>query len=259
MTSRITSLSAAFRQWPVWLWFARQDIRARYRGSLLGPLWLVLNLGILIGGLSIIYGTVFQMPLKTYVPYITAGFMAWWFISGCLTESCSAFITNSQLIANQPLPLGIYVLRVIARQVLLFAHNFIVLVVVAAVFLIRPNAQLLLFVPGFLLVLALLLTLGVFLAIVCARYRDIPHTVTNLLQISMFITPIMFMKDMLGSRSRLATWNPFYHMVDAIRAPLLGEAPDASTWVFLIVANVASLALTLWLMKRAGHRVPYLV
>lgn len=259
MKSPITSLPAAFRQWPVWLWFARQDIKARYRGSLLGPLWLVLNLGILIGGLSVIYATVFQMPLKLYVPYITTGFMAWWFISGCLTESCDAFTANSLLIANQPLPLGIYVLRVIARQVLLFAHNFLVLLVVAAIFLVSPSFSIFLFVPGFLLVLALLVTTGLSLAIICARYRDIPHIVSNLLQISMFVTPIMFMKDMLGHRAFLAQGNPFYHMVDAIRAPLLGESPEASTWIFLVAANLASLALALWLMRRAGHRVPYLV
>ena len=146
-----------------------------------------------------------------------------------------------------------------ARQVLLFAHNFLVLLVVAAIFLVSPSFSIFLFVPGFLLVLALLVTTGLSLAIICARYRDIPHIVSNLLQISMFVTPIMFMKDMLGHRAFLAQGNPFYHMVDAIRAPLLGESPEASTWIFLVAANLASLALALWLMRRAGHRVPYLV
>ncbi|MFM8459568.1 MAG: ABC transporter permease, partial [Chthoniobacterales bacterium] len=121
--SPTTSITEAFRQWRIWWWFARRDIRSRYRGSVLGPLWLIATLGILVGGLSIVYGAVFNQPLKTFIPYLTAGFMAWWFVSVSITECCSAFINSSALIRNQPLPIAIYVLQTIARNVLILATN----------------------------------------------------------------------------------------------------------------------------------------
>lgn len=259
VNSETTSISAALRSWRVWFWFARRDIKARYRGSLLGPLWLVLNLAILVGGLAVVYGAVFGQPLQTYVPYLTAGFMAWWFISGCLTESCQAFTASAHLIKNQPLPIGVHVYQVVARHGLLWAHNLLVFALVAVACGLAPGWSLLLLVPGLVLVTMLLASTGLCLALICARYRDIPHLVTSLLQIVMLVTPIMFLKDMLGPRAPLALWNPFFHVVEAIRAPLLGEAPSAFTWAFLLAANLAAGSAAWWLMRRAGHRVAYLV
>ena len=259
MPSVATSLFSALMHWPVWLWFGRQDIRSRYRGSLLGPLWLVLNLGILVATLSLIYATVFDLPLDVYMPHVTTGFLASWFIAGAMTDSCTAFTTNAQIIRNLPLPLGIHVLRVLTRNGLLMAHNFIVYLIVAIAFGIWPNFNTLLVLPGLLLVFSLLFTMGLLLAIVCARFRDVPHIVTSIVQVVMFITPIMFLKDMLARKAILAEANPFYHMIEAIRAPLLGHAPEMLTWGFLVSANLVSAFVAAWLMRRAGHRVPYLV
>lgn len=257
--SSTTSLAEAFRQWRTWVWLAKRDIKARYRGSVLGPLWLLATLGVLVGGLSIVYGTVFNQPLKTFIPYLTAGFMAWGFISTSIAESCSAFIGNSALIRNQPLPIAVYVFQTIARNALIFATNLLVLLVVAIACGLTPTSINLLAIPGFVLVGTLLGSTGLCLAIICARYRDIPHLVTNLLQVAMLLTPIMFLKSMLGPRAAFANFNPFFHMVDAIRGPLIGEMPSLLTWSVLVVANIAAAAAALWLMRRAGHRVAYLV
>ncbi len=259
LTSSTTSILEAFRQWRIWLWFARRDIRSRYRGSVLGPLWLILTLGILVGGLSIVYGTVFSQPLKTFIPYLTAGFMAWWFVSVSITECCTAFISNGELIRNQPLPIGIYVLQTVARNALILATNLIVFLVVALLCGLHPSLAHLLIIPGFAAVSALLCSLGLFLAIICARFRDIPHLVANMLQIALLLTPIMFLKSMLGPRAAFADLNPFFHMVDAIRGPLLGETPSLITWSFLVLANLITAAAASRLMRRAGHRVAYLV
>ena len=257
--SSTTSIPAAFRHWRVWWWFARRDIRSRYRGSVLGPLWLIATLAILVGGLSLVYGTIFSQPLKTFIPYLTAGFMAWWFVSASITECCSAFILNSALIRNQPQPIAIYVLQAIARNTLILATNLIVFLLVAVTCGLRPSTTNLLAIPGFALVGALLFSTGLCLAIICTRFRDIPHLVTNLLQVAMLLTPIMFLKSMLGPRAVLADLNPFFHLVDAIRSPLLGVAPSSITWVFLAFANLGSALCAVWLMRRAGHRIAYLV
>lgn len=257
--SSTTSIAEAFRQWRIWWWFARRDIRSRYRGSVLGPLWLVATLGILVGGLSVVYGAVFNQPLKTFIPYLTAGFMAWWFVSASINECCTAFVNNSPLIRNQPLPIAIYVLQTIARNFIILATNIIVFLVVVLLCGLQLSLTNLLAIPGFILVSSLLFSVGLSLAIICARFRDIPHLVANLLQVAMLLTPIMFLKSMLGPRAAFANLNPFFHMVDAIRGPLVGETPSLITWSFLVVANLCAAAAAAWFIRRAGHRVAYLV
>lgn len=69
----------------------------------------------------------------------------------------------------------------------------------------------------------------------------------------------MSLKSMLGSRAALAQFNPFFHLIDAIRSPLMGEAPEPATWWFLAGTNLLSALLAFWLMRRAGHWVAYLV
>lgn len=243
----------------MWLWFARQDIRSRYRGSLLGPFWLALNLAILVGALSFIYATVFNLPLEVYVPHITTGFIVWFFISGMVTDSCTAFTSNVQMVRNMPLPLGVHVMRLVGRHTLLMAHYLIIYLIVAVVYGIWPNFYTLLVIPGYLLVAALLYTSGMSLGIICARFRDVTHIVASIVQVTMFVTPIIFLKEMLQRQVIIADANPFFHMIEVIRAPLLGEPPEMLTWAVLIVINLVSLAVAQWLLQRAGHRVPYLV
>lgn len=255
----LSSFGAAARAWPIWLWFARLDIRARYRGSLLGPVWLALNLATLSIGMGIVYGAVFGMPLSEYIPYLTTGFMVWWFLSGSLNESCTAFTANERLIRNQRLPLGIYVLRVLARNWLLLGHNFLVFVGVAIFFGLKPTFESLLVVPGFLLLATLVFQLSIILAILCARFRDVPHVVANFLQLFMLVSPIAYKRSQLEKHAPLADWNPVYHMIDVVRAPLLGHAPAPLTWMVLLCANLVFGAAAFLLMRRWGSRVPCMV
>ena len=253
------SLINAFPKWEIWFWFARQDIKARYRGSVLGPFWIVLNLGILVTALSLIYSTVFGLSLDIYAPYLASGFLVWWFISGVMNESCSAFTDNSNIVRNMRLPLGIHVLRVVARNAFLMLHNFIIFIVTAILFGITPTLNTLLIIPGLILVFSIMYFTGTSLAIICTRYRDVPHIISSAIQVTMFITPIMFMKDMLHRQAFPADANPFYHIIESIRAPMLGQAPQMTTWLFLTGLFLISLLTELYLVRRAGHRIPYLV
>ncbi len=259
LTSSITSIPAALKEWRIWTWFALRDVKARYRGSFLGPIWLVLNLAFFVAALSLVFGAVLGQPLREFAPYVTAGLVAWWFISQAVPDCCNVFINERALIRNLPLPLGVHVLCAVSKHAIFFAHYLLVFLAVAVIFQLRPAWSNLLVVPGFALVASLLVSLGICLAIICARYRDIPHFITNLLTVGMLVTPIMYMKSMLGPRAAFANYNPFYHMVEGIRSPLLGQSPSMTTWVVLAGANLVFGLLAWWLLRRAGNRVAYLV
>src|ERR1700686_2821463 len=81
-----------FRAWRVWTILGWDDIRQRYRRSVIGPFWITLSMGIFILVLGVIYSRLFHTDLQTYLPYLTVGFVVWGFISASANDSCIAFI-----------------------------------------------------------------------------------------------------------------------------------------------------------------------
>ena len=175
-----------------WLWglVAWCDIKQRYRGSVLGPFWLTLSTAVMIGSLGALYSRLFHMDLATYLPYLSLGILIWGLISALLTESCTAFISAEHVIKQIRMPLSVHLYRVIARNVIVFGHNLVVFVIVMLWFRVQVRWADLMVLPGMALLMLGMVPTGLILAAVCARFRDIPPVVANLLQVIFFMTPI---------------------------------------------------------------------
>ena len=74
-------LLAGVRAWPLWTMLGWNDIRQRYRRSVLGPFWITISMAIFIALLGVIYSHIFNIGLKTYLPYLSLGYIIWGFIS----------------------------------------------------------------------------------------------------------------------------------------------------------------------------------
>ena len=134
----------------VHLWGALgwQDIRQRYRRSKLGPFWLTISMGVLVGALGTLYAGLFDIEVAVYLPFVTIGFVVWGLISGLITDGCTAFINAESIIKQVSLPLSVQVYRVVWRTLIIFAHNAVIFVVVAILFSIRPGWAGLLALPA---------------------------------------------------------------------------------------------------------------
>lgn len=111
-----------------------QDIRQRYRRSSLGPFWLTISMGVLIGTLSLVFGTLFNSPLTEFLPFLMVGLILWMFISTTLNEGCMGFIASEAMIKQISLPLYTHILRVLWRNLAIFAHNLVILPIVLLLF-----------------------------------------------------------------------------------------------------------------------------
>jgi ABC-type polysaccharide/polyol phosphate export permease len=248
---------AGFRIRRVWGIMGWDDIRQRYRRSVLGPFWITLSTGIFILLLGIIYSRLFHMELEHYMPYLTVGYIVWGFMSATVNDGCVAFIDPNRIIKQIKLPYSVYVLRMVWRNFIIFLHTIVIYIPVAIVFKVEPNWAMLLAIPGLILVCVNLIWLTTVVAILSTRYRDIQPIIGTVFQLGMFATPIMWPISSLGDARIVAELNPAYHLIEITRAPLLGEFAALHSWLAAIALAIVGSVLAVALLVRASRRIVF--
>ncbi|KAA6187302.1 ABC transporter permease [Thiohalocapsa marina] len=250
---------AGAARFSLWSLLGSKEIRQRYRRSRLGPLWVTLSMGVTVGALGFVYGALFGQPLEAYLPFLAAGFVVWGLISGLVLDGTKAFTDSDGMILQLAAPLSVHVYRVVWSNLLIFAHNIVVFLIVAAWFGVLPGWHVLYAVAGVAIVLLNGVWLGLFLGTVCARFRDVPQIVASVVQILFFITPILWRPEMLPDRALFLGLNPFYHFVELVRAPLLGGVPEATTLAVVALVTLGGWLVTLMAFARYRWRIAYWV
>ncbi len=240
-------------------YFAWGEIRSRYSRSVLGPLWLLLNTSVSIACLSLVYSLLLHQDPAQMVPLITVGLVVWQWMAACVGEASSTFTRNAHFIRNIPGPLSSFLLVLLLRQAMIFAHHLIVILVVFALFPPTWGWSQLLVVPGLALVVANLAWVCLVLAITGARFRDLEHTVAALMPLLFLISPVIYRPDLLAGSQWLVWVNPFSYLIALIRDPLLGAQPPS--FVLLAAASTAVIggAAATLLLGRFRNQVPFWV
>ncbi|WP_245177278.1 ABC transporter permease [Geodermatophilus sp. DF01_2] len=263
--SAFRDLANGWAQRELWFHLGWQDIRQRYRRSVLGPIWITISMAVTAIALGILYAGLFGNPLEEQLPYILVGFIIWAFIAGCISEGSEVFVANSGLITHLPAPISIHVYRLVWRQMLFFAHNLIVYAVMLVVF---PQPLTWTDLSA-LVAFALLVVNGAWIAllvgIVSTRFRDLPPVTQSVVQLLFFLTPIVWIYEDLASnpavaeRAAIVQLNPVFHFVEIVRRPMLGQDQHLHSWVIVTAIAVVGWAMTLLVMRRYRGRVAYWV
>jgi ABC-type polysaccharide/polyol phosphate export permease len=244
--------------WPLWFIIGWLDIRQRYRRSTIGPLWITLSVAIFVTGLGLVYSTLFHMSIKDYLPYLATGIIIWTLLSSLMVEGCTTFILAEGAIKQNPVPISVHVYRVVWRNLIIFAHNIVIYVALVILFPVKVNAALILAPVGLLIVSVCGIGLALTLGIVSTRFRDTPIILTNIIQLIFFTTPIFWRLDTLdASRQWVGILNPFYHLVQIVRQPLLGELPSLVSWTISLVFSLATLSVGVFMYCRFRARIAY--
>ena len=245
-----------------WLWtrLAHQDMRLRYRGSVLGPFWQTITTIIMIGSMGYIYAKLFHVALENYLPLLTIGLIFWQFTAGMITEGCGTFDAVQGIIQQVKLPLSLHAYRLVYRNVLILAHSFVIIPIVLIIFP-HPTAWLRLFelIPGFTLIVINGVAISVLLGMICARFRDVPPIVGSIVQVVFFVTPIVWPPSALGSNSWWAVLNPLYTAIDVMRGPLLGQPTSPHSWAILSTVTVINCGVSFLFFSRFRSRIAFWV
>ncbi len=263
----VDDLRSGWQQRALWGHLGWQDIRQRYRRSVLGPVWISISMAVTAVALGILYAGLFGNPIERQLPYILVGLIVWGFVSGCITEGADVFVTNVGLIHHLPAPLSVHVYRLVWRQSLFFAHNLVVYVLMLLLFPQPLGWASLAALPAFGLLVLNGVWVSLLFGIVSTRFRDLTPVVQSVVQLAFFLTPIVWIyEDLLVSanpviaeRARLVELNPLMHFVEIVRRPLLGQDQLWRYWLVVLVITVFGWVVTVSVLRRYRARVAYWV
>lgn len=255
----LTDFAMAAKSYDLWLYLAWQDVRIKYRRSKIGPLWITLSMSIFCLALGVVYSNLFKIDVTEYLPYLSASFVVWGFISNTLNDFPNLFVDNAPYIKNMKINPLMVLLRSVARGVIIFCHNLLIIIGIYLYFGIWPGINALLALPGFFLVVLNVIAIGISLSIVGARFRDIAPITQSIIQVIFFITPIMWVPRLVPKGSWVIAANPMAYFLDLVRSPLLGNAPSHTSWIVSIITLLLMLGFAAWLYRRKSSRVAFWV
>jgi homopolymeric O-antigen transport system permease protein len=244
----------------------RRDLRAKYKGSVLGLVWSLAHPVVLM----LVYLLVFSVMLKIqtadyehYWLFLLAGLPIWVFFATSLQAAARSLLENANLIRKVRFPRQLVPLSIVATQLVGFAVMLAIVVALSLAYVPSARDTVWLAIPLAALAVCLVAGLSLAVASLNALYRDVEHLVAALLLPWFFLTPVLYSLEAIPGvqdHPRLVDivhyGNPLTPAIEAVRDPLFfGELPAAADAIYLAVAAVLALALGAFVFSRVDDRV----
>lgn len=242
----------SLRHWRSWYHLGMNDIRSKYRRTYLGPLWLVLGMGVSLAMMAVLWSNIFGQDWREYLTYMLSGIITWYWVQAYVTQSCDVYaIEYSGLVRSLPTPPIIFAFRFVLKGALLYVHYLPIWLISAVITGVYPTLLSFAVLPiGAFIIMLNGLSFAIILGFSNARLRDIGPSVLAIMTPMMLMTPILWRPDMLGEYAWLADLNPFTHFVAIIREPLLGDLPSVTTWGWVLGLTSVNTLVALLVYKR---------
>jgi ABC-2 type transport system permease protein/lipopolysaccharide transport system permease protein len=237
----------------------RQQLILRYRQTVFGYFWTLVNPLLMMSVTAVVFSTIFKMDLKTYAIFLFAGMIPFTFFSTAVTQSGQSLIGNESLIKRVYIPkllfpLGISVALLI-DSILAASGLFVIILAIGGNLTIA-----LLFIPiSYILLFFFTFGIALVMTISTVYFRDLQHVVGIIMQALLFLTPVFYKPESLqGKVAWLITLNPLTQFVELFRTPIyLGVFPEVLMVLKAVFLSLLSLAVGLWFFRRHEHRVTF--
>lgn len=233
----LSTYSSVLRQ------LVRQQLTLRYRRTLLGYLWTLINPLLMMSVTAVVFSALNKVELKTFAVFLFAGMIPWNCFSSIVTQSGNSFIYNEGLIKKIYLPKIVFPLSIalggILESIFSFIALFFIMVSIGGQF-----SWALIFIP-FAYVLLFFFSLGIALLVSIATvfFRDLQYIINIVMQALFFLTPILYKSELIaGKVAWLIKFNPVVPFIELFRAPLyLAVLPSASVIMYSVALSCASM------------------
>jgi ABC-type polysaccharide/polyol phosphate export permease len=267
----IADLVDGLRRHELWRLLAWHDVKRGNARTRIGVLWHTLGFLITVGTLGFLYSAVFGQDTHVYVPYLAAGFLVWRFISAIATEGVNSLIAGRGLLTQMAIPVSVLPLRMVCYHGYLFGLNAIAFVLILGLYRILVIPHPLLLILGLFIVVCAGIATVLLAGIAAVFQRWLRNLIPSLMALVFFVTPILWMPNMLtggdgigvgldlsagvNARTALVLMNPFYYFVEIVRGPLLGYDLPIAYWLFAFGITVLLIGAALVLLSRMKSRI----
>lgn len=242
---------------PLWWRLGLDQTASRFQRSVLGPFWMACNLLVIAFALAFVVSLLMGVDMSKSYPQVVAGLLAWSLVGTTIAEAQAIFLYNAGLMQSQRLPLTFYVFLHAQKAATNFLFQLIAFWAVMLVMrkFVMPHWTL---IPAVALMLLVVCFQGFIIAIPSTRFRDVAYMMSYVVQLLFYVTPVFWTVDHLSARARRTVeLNPLTHQVDLLRAPLLGHAPTASDWVWVLGTSGVLALIALFLLAVFRKRVVF--
>lgn len=246
----------ALRLWPIYVTLGVQDVRLRFRRSSLGAAWVFLHLGVSIATIALVFGGIFEQPLRTFLPFLTAGLIVWNYLVHSLTEGGASFLHAEGYIKQIGLPIYVYCLRTVVSVNLILLLSLPVFVIVALACGVVPGPGVLWVVPGLAVLVTFATAASLLLSFLVVRVRELAQMLTAGMQVLFYATPVIYPPEVLSQRGLgwVLQLNPLHHVIQVVREPLLHSRPAATESYLAALSLVAAMLLAAAVTARVLRR-----
>lgn len=249
----LPTLAESLRNPAFWGYSTWLDIATRYRKSTFGLLWMLVPPALYIFGMGYFFAKIQNIDPYVFMPHLGLGYLLFRLISMVMTESTSVLPSHSGYILDGRVRLTDFVLKVLVRALVYLGSSLPVLAPVVA---LSPDATLLgllLALGGLVLVVLNLMWLAGVVSLFGARFPDTHEFMGSVFVLGFVVTPILWYAEaapagtLHGAIMRL---NPAFHLIEVVRAPLLGEVVEPLSIVVCIAGAAVGWTLWIWAYRR---------
>jgi lipopolysaccharide transport system permease protein len=234
-----------------------REVKGRYRQMALGPLWIILKPLVTMVVLSVIFGQVAKLPSDglPYPLFTYSGLLPWTLFAVATGKSTTSLVTNLNVISKVYFPRLVVPMAAAASGLVDFFMSFLILLGMVFYYGLTPSPNIV-YLPAFLLLaLATALALGLCLATLAVKFRDVGYGVEHMLQVMIYLTPVVYPSSMLsGTWRTLYLLNPMAVVIEGFRWSLLGQGQPPTVATLGVAAGVLALLLAGAMLFRRSER-----
>lgn len=252
-----SDLIESFRHPDFWGFSSWLDLVTKYRRSALGLVWLFLPPVCYVFGIGYFYSTIFGKEPLHFMVHLGFGYALWKMITQVITGASTAMATHRAFIMDGRIRYTDYVLRVFAKSSFYFVIT--VLILAPLVVLLSPSvlgvASLAITLPIF---IVNVLWLGVVLGVLGARLPDLHELSTTIFIFGFLLTPIVWEASLMPAdtgRGFAARLNPAFHLIEFVRAPVLGEPVETITYMVIAGMTIGGCVFAAFVYRRYSRLI----
>ncbi len=240
-----------------------RELKVRYKRSVFGLLWTMLNPLLLMTVYTVVFATIMRSPQRNFAIFLLSGLLPWLFFSTAVLQGLTSILTNQELIRKVRLPQAVFPLSVVGSNLVNFALSLVPLLLLMAV-LRQPFTPALLFLPvGMLILTAFTSGVTLLFSTFTVFFRDVRHLTEVLLQMLLYLSPVLYDLPMLGDRGEwwfrafrlFLRLNPISYLLPLIRDPVYyGRLPSLTTVGVASLESVMVAALAFMVFHRLAPR-----